>query len=211
MDVLKINRDGEVLWSYTPRTTEKMPFVLYAPTADTNGNVFFSTQSGNIIGLNSDGNEIFVFLRNAFWTKLTEVMVTKNGNLVASIDNIGVVSFGKKEIQVFLDHLALQLTVAPINKDGTVLVPFRSYFEREGLEVGWDQRLSKITGEKPGLKIELIIGDKTAYINGVPHILMTPPVIENNTAFVPLRFIAESLNRIVSWNQTSSFVNIDRK
>lgn len=208
---LKINRDGETIWEYKPRETEKNGIgYLKDILTDKEGNAYFTTGVGNIIALNSSGEEIFVFLRNAFWSKLVSLNLGKNGNIYSTNNDIGLVSFGKKQIQVYIDNLSLPLTVAPINNEGTVLVPFRSLFESFGLKVEWEPVSRTITGSKDGLSIKLTIGGKIALVNGQPQQLAEAPMIEDSSTFVPLRFVGEALGRKVSWDSDSSSINIDR-
>jgi hypothetical protein len=209
---LNINRDGEINWEYKGRVTEKNGIgSVDDPLTDKEGNVYFNTGVGNIIVLNSKGQELFVFLRNAFWSKIDNLILDNNSNIVSTLDDIGLVSFGKKQIQVYIDNLSLPLTAAPINHDGTVLVPFRSLFENAGLKVSWDPDLKTITGTKEGLSIKLTIGEKTAFVNGQAQELNESPLIENNSTFVPLRFVGETLGRKVTWDGASSSINIDRE
>lgn len=208
---LKMDRNGTEIWEYLARETEKDGLgPIQTPLSDQGGNVYFTTPAGNIIALNSEGQEMFVFLRNAFWSKLGEITLGKNGNIYSSNDDIGLAAFGRKQIQVYVDNLSLPLPVAPINKEGTVLVPFRSLFEHFGLKVNWDSATQTVTGTKGGLTIRLTVGSKTAYVNGQMKELAVAPVIEDDNIFVPLRFVGEALGRHVSWDSASSSVNIDR-
>lgn len=206
----KINQAGVTFWEYKLREMEKYGVGnIEPPITDKEGNVYFNTGSGNIIALNSNGKEIFVFLRNAFWFKMNAIILGKNGNMYATLNDIGLVAFGKKQIQVYMDNLSLPLSVAQINNKGTILVPFRSLFEYLGLEIEWDAATKTIIGSKLGLDIKLTLGEKTAYVNGQARQLAEAPMIKNNTTFVPLRFVGEALGRKVSWESASSSVQID--
>jgi len=206
----KIDYNGKILWHYVPRETEKYGIgFLRSLATDEHGNVYFPTGVGNIIGLNSDGHEIFVFLRNAFWHKITSVIIGKNGNIFSLNHDIGFAAFGRKQIQVYLDNLPLLMSVAPIKNNGTVLVPFRSLFESLGLTVDWDPVAKTVTGSNEDLLIKMSIGSKIAYVNGQAKQLLEAPKIEKGSTFVPLRFIGEALGKKVSWDSQSSSVNID--
>lgn len=210
--IQKIGFDGILKWSYVARPTEKSGIAnIDTLSYDNDGNVYCYTGVGSIIGLNSEGQEIFVFLRNAFYHKVTDVVVGKNGNIYSNNMDIGLVAFGKKQIQVYIDNLYLPLSVAPIKDNDTVLVPFRAFFEQMGLTVGWDPVSQTITGTKEGLSIQLSIGSKTAYVNGQAKQLTAAPKMANNSAYVPVRFVGEALGKNVSWDDRSSSVNIDSK
>ncbi|RED51185.1 stalk domain-containing protein [Cohnella lupini] len=210
--IQKIDYKGNLKWAYFPRATEKYSIgQMDSLVTDDKGNVYFHTGVGNIISLNGEGKEIFVFLRNAFWHIITDMVVGKNGNIYSSNMDIGLIAFGKKQIQVYLDNLALPLPVAPIMDGSTVLVPFRSLFESLGLGVGWDPVSKTITGTKEGLTIQMNIGSKNALVNGQVKQLPLAPKITSNSAYVPLRFVGEALDKNLSWDSKSSSVNIDSK
>lgn len=209
-NIHKINAQGKSLWTYVPRETEKYGVGSLDPMeTDNDGNVYFPTGVGNIIGLNSAGQEMFVFLRNAFWHKMTDIVVGPSGNIYSANDDIGLVAFGSRSVQVYKDNLYMPMSVAPINDNGTVIVPFRSLFESFGLEIDWDPASRKVTGLAQDMQITLTIGSTTAYVNGEQRTLSQAPRIENGSTFIPLRFVGEALGKTVSWNGTSSFVNID--
>lgn len=210
--IQNIDYAGDFIWGYMNRETEKYGVGDRGTLAtDDNGNVYFPTGVGNIIGLNSEGQEIFAFLRNAYWFKITDMVIGKNGNIYSSNDDIGLVAFGKKQIQVYLDNLYMPLSVAPIKDNDTIVVPFRSLFESFGLTVGWDQASQTITGSKEGLSIQMTLGSKTAYVNGQAKQLTAAPRSVNNATYIPLRFVGETLGMNVSWDAKSSSVNIDSR
>ncbi|TCM92720.1 outer membrane protein assembly factor BamB [Paenibacillus sp. BK033] len=211
-DIQKLDYKGAIKWSYIPRPSEKYgPGSTKPLVTDDKGNLYFGTGVGNIIGLNSDGQEIFAFLRNAYWYKHTEVVIGNSGNLYSINDDIGLVAFGKKQIQVYQDNRYLPMSVAPIMDNGSVLVPFRSLFESMGLKVGWNSSSQTITGTKEGLTIQMKMGSRTAYVNGQAKSLSIAPKMFKNSTFVPLRFVAEALGKNVSWDSKSSSVNINSK
>ncbi|WP_127534358.1 stalk domain-containing protein [Paenibacillus kobensis] len=209
--VQKVDYAGDIISEYDERATENYGVDFDSLVTDSRGNAYFNTGSGNIIGLNPDGQEIFAFLRNAFWHKITKIVIGKNGNIYSSNHDIGLVAFGPKQIQVYKDNLSLPLSVAPIKDGGTVLVPFRSLFEGFGLAVGWDPASQTITGTREGLNIQMAMGSKTAYVNGQAKQLTVAPQSVNNSTYIPLRFVGESLGMNVSWDAKSSSVNIDSK
>jgi hypothetical protein len=105
-DIHKIDAHGRSLWMYVRRETEKYGIGSSVPLqTDDEGNVYFPTGVSNIIGLNSAGQEMFVFFRNAFWHKITDIVVGWNGNIYSSNHDIGLVAFGPKGVQVYKGHL----------------------------------------------------------------------------------------------------------
>ena len=85
------------------------------------------------------------------------------------------------------------------------MVPMRKIFELLGLSVEWDGENKIVTGKKDNLLIQLQIDNNiaTKELNGTKTQieLDTPPMIIENRTMVPLRFIAESLDKQVGWDK----------
>ncbi len=84
------------------------------------------------------------------------------------------------------------------------MVPLRKIFELLGCDVTWDGDTQLITATKEDTTIELQINRMMAKKTeaGVTKeiILDSAPVIVDDRTLVPLRFIAESLNKQVGWD-----------
>lgn len=123
--------------------------------------------------------------------------------------------FAEEPIKVIIDGQKLTFEVPPTIQEGTTLVPFRSVFERLGLNVTWNQETQSVVGVRVGLKIELKIGDKNVIVNGKSASLEVAPSIINGSTLVPLRFIGESANGEVYWNgehrEITIFTTLDTK
>jgi hypothetical protein len=52
------------------------------------------------------------------------------------------------------------------------------------------------------------IGQSTALVNGLSQTLTRQPVIRNERTYVPLRWLAESMNAHVEWDQQTNTVRI---
>lgn len=104
------------------------------------------------------------------------------------------------EYKVLLNGKYLTFDQPPINRNSRILVPMRGIFEALGADVQWDNDLRKVTGILGDRKVQLVIGEKTAYINDNPISLDVPAIIVNSRTMVPVRFISESLNANVDWD-----------
>lgn len=62
---------------------------------------------------------------------------------------------------------------------------------------------------KKAKRIELVVGDKIAIVDGKSVILDVTPYIKNNRTFMPVRFISESLGANVLWDSVTSTATLD--
>ena len=86
-----------------------------------------------------------------------------------------------------------------IIENNRTLVPLRFISETLGAQVGWDDATRKVTITDGSNQIELIIGNNKPTLNGKVIQIDAAPKIFNDYTYVPLRFIAESLNCKVDW------------
>ncbi|WP_238403701.1 CotH kinase family protein [Paenibacillus paridis] len=115
-----------------------------------------------------------------------------------------------KEISVIIDGTKVNFSQQePLIRSGRVLVPIRGIFEALGADLKWDNAAKTITAIKDNRIIVLTIGSSTAYVNGVAVTLEAAPTILNARTVVPLRFIADSLNKETNWNSATSTVTIN--
>ncbi|MEI7024261.1 phosphodiester glycosidase family protein [Paenibacillus sp. y28] len=80
------------------------------------------------------------------------------------------------------------------------MVPLRGILERLGAELVWDDADRRLDISKGSTKITLRPDVREAVVNGKTVTLGGAPVIENQHLFIPLRFVAETLQADVDWN-----------
>jgi len=107
-----------------------------------------------------------------------------------------------------IDGVPVTMDVAPVIKDGRTMVPVRFIGEAFGAEVSWDGNARRVTYALEGVKIELVIGEKKARVNGKIVELDAEPIIVNERTLVPLRFVGEHLNATFDWEAGSQTVTI---
>jgi S1-C subfamily serine protease len=64
------------------------------------------------------------------------------------------------------------------------------------------------SGESNKVLVNMQIGNKTAYVDGVPVSLDVPPQIINGRTLVPIRFVSENLGAEVNWDSDTKTVTI---
>jgi hypothetical protein len=119
----------------------------------------------------------------------------------------------KKEINLLMDNYGgSDDATKPFNHNGIIMVPARFVVEELDADVEWNEATKQITITDPlsGSVIKLNVGSKQATVNGMIKPLETEAELKNGTTFVPVRFIAESLDTKVNWNQDLQMVTIIR-
>ena len=210
-----INTQGEritPLWYYSHFEGESMEDglfrVLHPYGTDTNQ---------SIVMLNSFGAEIIpASLNIQYISPFNEgsaliIASGKDGTAVGLVKKPVVTDALKsgKLIRVFIDEKRLDFTdTDPIIENSRALVPMRAIFERLGAEVSYDEKNQTVSGTKDGTTVTLTIGEEKGYINGKAVELEAPAELQNARTLVPVRFIAESFNAEVTWDNTARTVQI---
>lgn len=124
---------------------------------------------------------------------------------------------GMKTVQIFVgatsgyvDGKITILDQAPIIIKGRTMVPLRFVAESLGATVDWNSTTKEITIKLYNNTVILKIDSNTAFVNGSKVYLDVPPTIVKATGrtLVPIRFISESLNADVTWEEANKSVII---
>ncbi|WP_171688652.1 copper amine oxidase N-terminal domain-containing protein [Paenibacillus germinis] len=95
----------------------------------------------------------------------------------------------------------------PLLINERVLLPIRSIIEALGGTVAWNEDDRKVSIRLEAAQIDLWIDNYTASINGIETDSEEPPRIINGNAYLPIRFIAETLGLQVQWiNSTREII-----
>lgn len=116
-----------------------------------------------------------------------------------------------KDIKIEIDGKNVISDVAPFINNERTLVPIRVISENLGYNVNWDNNSRKVTVKNSDKTIELFIGKKNVSVNGVDNSIDVAPMIKNERTFVPLRFISESFDNDVKWDNNTRTVKINKK
>lgn len=99
---------------------------------------------------------------------------------------------------------------SPLLVDGVTLVPLRDIAEALGAEVSWDDGAKSIKLQKDASEIRITVDSADAAKNGAALRLEAVPRLIGGVAMVPLRFIGESFDTLITWNGDTRTVAIDR-
>ncbi len=130
-------------------------------------------------------------------------------SLLASKSTLIVLRIGSKKALV--DHIELELDVAPFILQQRTMVPLRFVGEAFEAKVDWIAEERKIIITLDDVKIELWIQQNRALINQEPFYSDVPPIIVQQRTFVPVRFISEAFNAQVEWEAKNQIITIRRK
>lgn len=107
--------------------------------------------------------------------------------------------------KIIVDGTTINSDVAPETKNNRTMVPLRVIGENLGLTVDWSNSVVTLTKNK--MKVTLTTKSNKAVIDGKEVKLDTKPYLKNNRVFVPLRFIAETFNSDIDYNNHTVTIN----
>lgn len=113
-------------------------------------------------------------------------------------------------IKVKANEKEISFDVHPRVVNDRTLIPVRAVFQDLGAKVSWEESTRTVTIVKGSTKIELVSGNKWAYIGEKQVPIDVPVSIINGRTMIPLRFIAEELGLNVNWDAVRRTVSISR-
>lgn len=97
---------------------------------------------------------------------------------------------------------------APVMEDGRVMMSIDNFVESIGGQVQWDESTQTVTLSYNGIEIKMTVGSDLAYVDGNEKFLDAAPVIINDRAMFPIRFIAENFGYTVLWSMDTQTLKI---
>lgn len=98
---------------------------------------------------------------------------------------------------------------APVMRNERVLIPFRRAFEMLGLEIYYNESERTAIGKNSGYEVKIADKSNVAYVNGAEKKLDVVPEIIDDSFYVPVRFVAEAMNKKVDWDVDERTVIIE--
>ena len=131
--------------------------------------------------------------------------ITVLGILLSSVPAVQA----QQEISVYVNGQKLQFETPPTIIDGNTLVPIRPIFEALGVSVTWDDVNKIASGFDMGVSVQIPIGKAYIVRCGVNVPIEVPGMIINDSTYIPLRAVAESLDCTVTWNQETQTITLN--
>lgn len=100
---------------------------------------------------------------------------------------------------------------SPTIVNDRTLVPIRAIVEAMGGTAAWNEDTRTVTLTYESDEIRLVIDNTTAYLNDEAHTLDAAPTTMNDRTMLPIRFIAESFEFDVNWNQAEQMITITKE
>ena len=110
-----------------------------------------------------------------------------------------------QDIKLFINGEEINdLPMNPVIINDRVLVPVREVLEKFGAELDWRPDPRELFINKNNITVMLTVDEKVAKINGQENILDVAPIIINNKLMVPVRFISETFNFEINWDDSNN-------
>ena len=115
-------------------------------------------------------------------------------------------------LKIIIDGKLTELKDVPISVNQRTLLPLRELAEKLGVpnddeHIIWNNKEKSVTIIKDSIKIYLVQGSKTVYVNDTPVELDVAPVgYTNSRTYLPFRFLAETFGKKVIWDGTTKSI-----
>ncbi|MDW7674443.1 MAG: stalk domain-containing protein [Bacillota bacterium] len=130
--------------------------------------------------------------------------------LLATVITTSIPVFaGQANMPIKVDGQVVRSEVSPQLANNRLLVPIRFVSEALGAEVSWDNRNQTVIVTKDSKAINVVVGQKTAQVNGKAKDMDVAAQLIDGRTMVPVRFLAEALDFIVDYTRDAG-VNIVR-
>jgi N-acetylmuramoyl-L-alanine amidase len=121
----------------------------------------------------------------------------------------GIVHAAKSEVlipKLILDGKLLKPLIPPEVMDKTVMVPVRIVTENLGYKVDYDNRKKQVVVSNGIKQLVMTLDQSTAYLDKEPMKMTMPPTSKANNLLIPLRFLGDSLDVQVFWDNINKSV-----
>ncbi|KNY29456.1 copper amine oxidase N-terminal domain-containing protein [Pseudobacteroides cellulosolvens] len=116
-------------------------------------------------------------------------------------------------LKVIIHGNIIDFSDVPIIKNGKTLLPLRQALTSLGIQnddkhIIWNSSERSVTASNDKTKVYIKTNSLIGYINNVKTDLDAAPVIYNGKTYIPIRFIAKSFNKQITWDNKSKSIFI---
>lgn len=105
----------------------------------------------------------------------------------------------------------IKLDLPPVLVEGQAMIQIRPISESFGALVVWNSGDQSVTMIRGGNVVFCVVDQRIAYINGTAVELEVAPMLINGRTVVPLRFVADSLQIELRWNEELQTIQLSNK
>ncbi len=216
--------DKKITFTFTSQSSAPPKLAIISPQ---DGTVVYQSQivvtgktdsdasvsvNGNSVSVSGDGT-FTATVALSEGSNTIAIVANRNGAKTVAKINVKYVKAISMKLQIgntnaIVNGEVVSLDSPPVIINNRTLVPLRFISESFGADVQWDPVLRIVSITFNDTKIILQIGNKFASVNGRKVVLDSPPQIINGRTMVPIRFIAESFNAHVGWDDTTKTITI---
>jgi N-acetylmuramoyl-L-alanine amidase len=128
---------------------------------------------------------------------VVSVMLFLSAGIVHAAKSVALVP------KLILDGKTLQPLVAPVVMDKTVMIPVRIATANLGYKVDYDNKKKQVKVSNGSKQLVMTLDQSTAYLDNEPKKMIKPPTSISNNILIPLRFLGDSLDIEVFWDNQS--------
>lgn len=114
------------------------------------------------------------------------------------------------QVEATIDGKTTLLDHPPYIKNSRTFVPVRFITEAFGAAIEWESKSQTIHITLGEMAILMQIGNNTVFVNGKSYLLDAAPEIQNSRTFVPIRFIAETFESGIDWDNATQGITITK-
>ncbi len=115
------------------------------------------------------------------------------------------------DTNVYFNEIKLEFSNNVLNIDGSTYFPMRELLNNLGIDdnnIHWDPDFRAVTIFANNTVTMFIIDDTTIIENGTPYEVTTPPIIYNNSTYLPVRPVARACGYSIHYDETTRTIYI---
>jgi plastocyanin len=114
----------------------------------------------------------------------------------------------KSDMPILLDGKPIEAAKSGYLVDDSLFVPYRAIAEQLGAKVGWEDSTRTVSATKDGNTVSFVIDEKASTVNGTKVATEVAAQIIEDSTYVPVRFISETLGLTVGYEEATRTVSL---